>query len=56
MGRKINKIKLFINDNEKSTIVAKDLEIYVNPNARKEWDWCKVYPKTNKKIYYNEQI
>ena len=27
MGRKINKIKLFINDNEKSTIVAKDLEM-----------------------------
>lgn len=27
MGRKINKIKLFVNDNEKSVIVAKDLEI-----------------------------
>ena len=35
--------------------VAKDLEIYVNPNAKKEWDWCKVYPKTNKKIDYNAQ-
>ena len=27
MGRKINKIKLFVNDNEKSRIVAKDLEL-----------------------------
>lgn len=35
--------------------VAKDLEIYVNPNAKKEWDWCKVYPKANKKIDYNAQ-
>lgn len=35
--------------------VAKDLEIYVNPNAKKEWDWCKVYPNTNKKVDYNAQ-
>ena len=27
MGRKINKIKLFVNDNEQSNIVAKDLEL-----------------------------
>ena len=27
MGRRINKIKLFVNDNEKSRIVAKDLEL-----------------------------
>lgn len=27
MGRKINKVKLFVNDNEKSQIVAKDLEL-----------------------------
>ena len=27
MERKINKVKLFINDNEKSQLVAKDLEI-----------------------------
>lgn len=30
MGRKINKIKLFVNDNEKSIIVAKDLELELN--------------------------
>jgi hypothetical protein len=27
MGRRINRIKLFVNDNEKSRIVAKDLEL-----------------------------
>lgn len=27
MGRKVNKIKIFVNDNEKSVIVAKDLEL-----------------------------
>ena len=27
MTRKINKVKFFVNDNEKSHIVAKDLEI-----------------------------
>ena len=27
MGRKINNVKLFVNDNEKSMIVAKDLEM-----------------------------
>lgn len=27
MGRKVNKIKMFVNDNEKSVIVAKDLEL-----------------------------
>lgn len=42
--------------NKKSTYeIAKDLEIYVNPNAKKPWNWCKVYPNTNKKIDYNAQ-
>ena len=27
MGRRINRVKLFVNDNEKSNIVAKDLEL-----------------------------
>ena len=27
MGRRINKVKLFVNDNEQSIIVAKDLEL-----------------------------
>ena len=35
--------------------IAKDLEKYVNPAARKEWDWSKVYPGTNRVIDYNAQ-
>lgn len=35
--------------------IAKDLEKYVNPSARKEWDWSKVYPGTSKKVDYNAQ-
>lgn len=35
--------------------VGKDLEKYVNPSAKKDWNWSKVYPGTNKKIDYNAQ-
>lgn len=35
--------------------IAKELERYVNPNARKDWEWSKVYPGTNRKIDYNAQ-
>lgn len=35
--------------------IAKDLERYVNPQARKLWSWAKVYPHTSKKIDYNAQ-
>ena len=35
--------------------IAKDLEKYVNPSAKKDWDWSKVYPGTNKKVDYNAQ-
>lgn len=41
--------------NKSAYEIAKDLERYVNPNARKEWNWNKVYPNTNKKIDYNAQ-
>lgn len=42
--------------NKKSVYeVAKDLEIYVNPKASKNWEWSKVYPNTNKVIDYNAQ-
>ena len=30
--------------------IAKDLEKYVNPSAKKPWDWNKVYPGTSKKV------
>lgn len=35
--------------------IAKDLEKYVNPAAKKDWEWSKVYPGTSKKIDYNAQ-
>lgn len=35
--------------------VAKDLERYVNPSARKDWKWSRVYPNTNKRVDYNAQ-
>lgn len=41
--------------NKSSYDIAKDLEKYVNPSAKKEWEWSKVYPGTNKKIDYNAQ-
>lgn len=35
--------------------IAKSLEQYVDPKARKPWDWSKVYPGTSKKVDYNAQ-
>lgn len=41
---------------QKSTYeIAKDLEKYVRPSARKTWEWSKVYHGTNKVIDYNAQ-
>lgn len=41
--------------NKSTYDIAKDLEKYVNPSARKEWDWSKVYPGTARKVDYNAQ-
>lgn len=41
--------------NKSAYDIAKDLEKYVDPNARKAWDWNKVYPGTAKKVDYNAQ-
>lgn len=41
--------------NKSAYDIAKDLEKYVNPSARKPWDWNKVYPGTARKIDYNAQ-
>lgn len=41
--------------NKSTYEIAKDLERYVNPRARKLWNWSKVYPHTSKKIDYNAQ-
>lgn len=44
-----------IAENKSTYDIAKDLERYVSPRARKSWNWSKVYPGTNKKIDYNAQ-
>lgn len=33
--------------------IAKDLEKYVNPNVRKDFDWSRRYPGSKKKVDYN---
>lgn len=57
--KKINDIQSIaakgIAGNKSTYEIAKDLERYVNPRARKLWDWSKVYPHTSKKIDYNAQ-
>lgn len=35
--------------------IAKDLERYVNPNARKEYSWSNMFPGSRRKIDYNAQ-
>ena len=42
-------------ENKSSYDIAKELEKYVDPRARKPWDWGKIYPGTNKVIDYNAQ-
>lgn len=41
--------------NKSAYEIAKDLEKYVDPSARKDWEWSKVYPGTNRKVDYNAQ-
>lgn len=42
-------------ENKSAYDIAKDLEKYVDPTARKDWDWSKVYPGTRKVVDYNAQ-
>lgn len=44
-----------IAQNKSAYDIAKDLEKYVDPSAKKDWSWSKVYPGTNKKVDYNAQ-
>ena len=44
-----------IAENKSAYDIAKDLEKYVDPKARKDWEWSKVYPGTKKIIDYNAQ-
>lgn len=41
--------------NKSAYDIAKDLEKYVDPTARKDWEWSKVYPHTKRKVDYNAQ-
>lgn len=41
--------------NKSAYDIAKDLEKYLNPDARKDWDWSKVYPGTRRKVDYSAQ-
>lgn len=41
--------------NKSAYEIAKDLEKYVDPSAKKDWEWSKVYPGTSKKVDYNAQ-
>jgi SPP1 gp7 family putative phage head morphogenesis protein len=41
--------------NKSTYEIAKDLEKYVTPGAKKDWEWSKVYPGTTKTIDYNAQ-
>ena len=44
-----------IAENKSAYDIAKDLEKYVDPSAKKDWDWSKVYPNTKRKVDYNAQ-
>lgn len=44
-----------IADGSSTYDIAKDLQKYVSPSAKKDWNWSKVYPNTNKVIDYNAQ-
>lgn len=41
--------------NKSTYEIAKELEKYVNPSAKKDWSWSKVYPGTAAKVDYNSQ-
>lgn len=42
-------------ENKSALAIAKDLEKYVDPSAKKDWAWSKVYPGTATKVDYNAQ-
>ena len=44
-----------IAENKSSLEIARDLELYVDPNSKKPWDWGKVYPGSRQQIDYNAQ-
>lgn len=44
-----------LTENKPIKDIADDLEKYVDPSAKKPWDWSKVYPGTSAKVDYNAQ-
>ena len=44
-----------LTENKPIKDIADDLMNYVDPTARKPWDWSKVYPGTATKVDYNAQ-
>lgn len=48
-------VALGILENKSAYDIAKDLEKYVDPSARKDWEWSKVYPGTRKVVDYSAQ-
>jgi hypothetical protein len=44
-----------LTENKPIKDIADDLMKYVDPTARKPWDWSKVYPGTATKVDYNAQ-
>lgn len=56
VSREMDKIvAIGIASNKSTYEIAKDLEKFVDPSARKPWDWSKVYPGTRRVIDYNAQ-
>lgn len=44
-----------LTENKSIKAISDDLIKYVDPSARKPWDWSKVYPGTATKVDYNAQ-
>ena len=54
-GDLANVIAQGIMQNKSAYDIAQDLESYVNPSARKPWNWSQVYPGSKRQIDYNAQ-
>lgn len=58
-SKKMNDINKIIAEgvgaNKATLEIARDLEKYVDPSAKKPWNWSNVYPGSAKKIDYNAQ-
>lgn len=56
MNRGIDEIiQIGIATKKSARELARDLEAYINPDAKKPWDWAKVYPGLGGKVDYSAQ-